>query len=333
MNALTAALIGEKGESPVYRYLTRRLLQTIPILFGISIIVFALTMTMPGDPVRFMVNPRTATAESIDRMREKLGLKDPLPLRYVKWLGQTVTGNLGYSVQEGKAVTELLAERLPNTLLLTVTAFVIGLGLAIPLGIMAGTRPYSWLDWATSTFSYMGISLPSFFTALVFIYIFAFKLRWFPSNGMGTPGEPFSVLDLGYHLILPAFVLGTRDIAGYSRYMRSSILEVMRQDYVRTARAKGLTSRVVVYKHALRNSMIPIVTLLGLSLPDLFSGAIIAEELFVWPGMGQLSIAAISQRDYAVMLSTSMMFAVLVLIGNLVADMLYAVVDPRIRYA
>lgn len=314
------------------QYILRRLLQMIPILIGVSILMFAVIKATPGDPFSYLAGPRIKKAQ-IDQMKRNLGLDKPLPLQYINWVKETATGNLGYSLRTGEEVKSLLKKRIPNTLILTMTAFVIGVGLAIPIGVISATRPYSLIDYAATTFAFMGISLPSFFTALIAIFFFAYTLRWVPPNQMTTPGEPFNLWDMLHHLILPATVLGLREIASFSRYTRGSMMETMRQDYVRTARSKGVSERIVIYKHAFRNSMIPIVTLLGFTLPDLFGGAVIFETLFTWPGMGQLSVEAVNNRDFPLLMVTNMFFAILVLLGNLMADVLYVVVDPRIRYS
>ena len=314
------------------RYLVRRLLQMIPILFGVSIVIFIIVHSTPGNPYAYMFGPKVDPAVKEKRLRE-MGFYDPLPIQYLRWLKQTVSGNLGYSVHSGVPVIDLLKSRIPNTLILTGSAFVLALVLAIPIGVISATRHYSWIDYTVTSFAFMGISLPSFFGALVAVYLLAVKWPVFPMNGITTPGEPFRLTDMLYHLVLPATSLALRDMAGFARYTRSSMLEILRQDYVRTARAKGLPERIVVYKHALRNGMIPIITLLGLSLPTLFGGTIIFESIFAWPGMGLLTIEAVSRRDYAILMSVNMFFALLVIIGNLIADILYAVADPRIRYA
>jgi peptide/nickel transport system permease protein len=301
-------------------------------LLGVSIIIFVIVHSTPGNPYAYLFGPKVDP-----KIREKLmvemGFRDPLPVQYVRWLKETASGNLGYTLRTGEPVAKLVMGRLPRTLLLTGTAFVLALLVAIPIGVISATRQYSLLDYTVTTFSFMGISLPSFFAALLAVYFFAVKWPIFPMNGIVTPGKPFSVWDLLYHLTLPALSLALRDIASYSRFTRSSMLEVLRQDYVRTARAKGLAERVVIYKHALRNGMIPVVTLLGFSLPGLFGGAIIFETIFTWPGMGLLSIEAVGNRDYPILMTVNMFFAVLVILGNLIADILYAVVDPRIRYS
>jgi peptide/nickel transport system permease protein len=304
----------------------------IPILIGVSLLMFAVIKATPGDPYAYLIGQRVSRA-SVEKMKEAAGLNKPLPLQYVNWVRTTISGNLGYSLRNGESISKLLKTRIPNTLILTMTAFVIGVGLAIPIGVISATRPYSLVDYAATTFAFMGISLPSFFTALIAIYLFGYELRWFPPNQMTTPGEAFRFWDLIHHLILPATILGLREIANWSRYTRASMMDVLRQDYIRTARSKGVAERMVVYKHALRNSLIPIVTLLGFSLPDLFGGAVIFETLFTWPGMGQLTFDAVNNRDFPILMATNMFFALLVVIGNLMADVLYVVVDPRIRYS
>lgn len=316
------------------KYVIRRLLQMIPLLLGISIIVFGVMHSAPGNPVAQMAfGTRTDPEFKAKRIRE-LGLDQPLPVQYVKWLSHTLRGDFGESIRFRRPVSEMILERLPNTLTLTVTAEVMALLIAIPVGVISATRQYSAFDYTVSAAAFMGISLPSFFAALLAIYIFGVQLQWFPLSGTQTAGvtNP-TLLDRLHHLALPALTLAVRSVASYARFTRSSMLEVIRQDYVRTARAKGLQERLVVYKHALRNGLIPLVTLIGFSLPGLFGGAVLLEYIFVWPGMGQLSIEAVGNRDYPLLMATNMLFAVLVLLGNLVADILYAVVDPRIRYA
>ncbi len=314
------------------QYLIRRILQTIPIMLGVSVVIFFIVHSAPGDPYAYLFGPRTDLKVK-EKLKEEMGLNAPLPVQYVRWLGQTVQGNLGYSIRTGKPVAQLLKERLGPTLLLTGTAFLISLMLSIPMGVISATKQYSWLDYVVTTVAFIGISLPSFFAALLAIYLFAVKWQIFPMNQITTPGQPFSMLDLIHHLILPATVLGLRDMAGLTRFTRSSLLEVLRQDYVRTARAKGLAERKVIYKHALRNALIPVVTLLGFGLPNLFSGTIVFETIFTWSGMGLLSFEAVVSRDYPVLMVVNIFFAFMVIVGNLIADILYAVVDPRIRYS
>ncbi|MFZ5822869.1 MAG: ABC transporter permease [Bacillota bacterium] len=314
------------------QYITRRLLQTIPILLGVSVIIFIIVHSTPGDPYAYLAGPRADPALRA-KMREEMGFNDPMYVQYYRWLKKTVSGDLGFSYRTGRPVTEMMGEAIPNTLILTGTAFLIGLTLAIPIGVASATKQYSLLDYGVTFFAFVGISLPGFFSALIAIYFLAVKYPIFPMNQMYTPGGDKSFLDLLHHLILPAVTLGLRDMASFARFTRSSMLEVLRQDYVRTARAKGLAERVVIFKHALRNGLIPVITLMGFSLPFLFGGTVIFETIFTWPGMGRLAFEAVGNRDYSILMAVNMFSALLIIAGNLVADVLYAVVDPRIRYS
>lgn len=314
------------------QYIIRRMFQTIPILFGVSVMIFLIVYSTPGDPYAYLFGPRVDPKVKA-KLKEEMGLNDPLPFQYVRWLRTTMSGDLGYSLRTQQRVTDMLGTRLGPTFILSATALLIAILVAIPIGVLSATRQYSLFDYSATSFAFMGISLPTFFTGILAVFFFAVKFQWFPMNQMATPGAPFSLADRLHHLVLPALVLGAQSIAQYTRFTRASLLEVLRQDYVRTARSKGLAERVVVYKHALRNGLIPIVTLLGFSLPGLFGGAIITETIFTWPGMGLLTIEAVGNRDYPVLMATNMFFAALTILGNLLADILYAVVDPRIRYS
>jgi peptide/nickel transport system permease protein len=316
----------------VRQYILRRLLQTIPIMLGVSIVIFTIVHLTPGNPYAYLFGPKVDPTLK-QKLMQEMGFNDPIPLQYVRWLKETVTGNFGYSLRTGTPVLDMVRQRMPNTLLLTGTAFFLALVLSIPAGVLSATRQYSVLDYSVTTFALMGISLPSFFAAIVAVYLLAVKWPVLPMNGLRTYGQPDSTWDVVRHLVLPSLTLAVRDMASYTRFTRSSMLEVLRQDYVRTARSKGLTERIVIYKHALRNSLIPVVTLLGFSLPALFGGAVIFEYIFSWPGMGSLSIEAVNNRDYSVLMVVNLFFAIMVIMGNLLADVLYAVVDPRIRYS
>jgi len=314
----------------VAKYVLRRLLQTIPILLGVSVLVFVIIHSAPGDPYAYLFGPKVDPTLRA-RLMEEMGFNDPIPVQYIRWLTTTLSGNLGFSIRTQEPVVDMMGRFLPPTLLLAGTAFALALVIAIPIGVISATRQYSVVDYSVTTFAFMGISLPSFFAALLAVYFFAVKLKLFPMNGIVTPGVG-GFWDVAYHLALPAVTLGLRDTATFARFTRSSMLEVLRQDYVRTARAKGLAERVVVFKHALRNGMIPVITLLGFSLPSLLGGAVIIERVFTYPGMGLLTFNAVNQRDYSVLMASNMFFALLIILGNLLADVLYATVDPRIRY-
>ena len=320
----------------------RRLLGAVPLVLGIATIIFFLVNLAPGDPVLRFVNPNMSP-ETQEQIRVNLGLDQPIPVRYVRWLGALARGDLGYSFNLNRPVLDIIKELLPNTLLLSFTAIGVAFFLGISLGIVQAVRQYSWLDSISSIVSIFFYSMPSFWLALMMVLVFglfAYQGDWpiqFPPSDIQhvnyaffSPGE--KVLDRLWHLTLPATSLALVLAAGIARYTRTSMLEVIRQDFVRTARAKGLSEPVVILKHALRNGLIPVITLLGLYLPFLFSGTVFIESVFAWPGMGKLVVDAILQRDYPVVMGGTLIFAMMVVVGNLVADVLYAVVDPRIRY-
>jgi len=284
-----------------------------------------------------MIDP-TISQEAIERREEQLGLDRPLLHRYGAWLTEAVQGNLGYSTRyRGRLVSELIQNRLGATVLLTFSSIFISFIIAVPVGVISATRQYSTLDYSVVVMAIAGVSVPVFFLGIVLVWFFGFQLGWLPIGGMVSAGirHPTFMtyaLDVGRHLILPLVTLTAANTARFVRFTRSSMLEVIRQDYVRTARAKGLSEQVVIYRHALRNALLPVITILGLSLPFLFSGAIITESVFTWPGMGTLLIESISQRDYGLLMGINVFLAVLVIMGNLLADIFYSVVDPRIRY-
>jgi peptide/nickel transport system permease protein len=313
------------------RYLARRLLLTVPILLGITVLSYLILSLTPGDPVQMLIDPN-ATQADLDIKRRALGLDQPIHVRYVRWLGELMQGNLGYSISNRVPVTARIGERVGPTLTLTLTALVMSYAIAVPVGMIAATRRYTWIDYVATFLAFFGISLPTFFLGLAGIYIFALRLRWLPVGGTETLGGDGGLLDLVHHLVLPATVLAVAGAGALTRYVRSSLLEVLGQDYVRTARAKGLTERIVVRRHALRNALIPVVTLAGLQIPALLAGAVITEQVFQWPGMGRLTIEAINQRDYPVLMGITLITAILVALGNLLADVTYSAIDPRIRY-
>jgi peptide/nickel transport system permease protein len=317
-------------------YLLRRTVQAIPVLWGITVITFALARAMPGDPFSSLLNPHI-TAFDLQNMRYQHGLLDPLPVQYYHWLVQLLHGDLGNSYVFTLPVVQVIGQRLPATLSLDLMAVVLSLLVTVPLGVMSAVRQYSLLDHALTLISFVGIAAPTFFVALLAVMEFSFHLTLFPPGGVVTPGVTFpfpqNELDVLHHLILPAMVLAFGQAAGYVRYLRSSMLEVIRQDFVRTARSKGLGERVVIYKHALRNAVIPLITLLGLSLPFLFSGGILTETVFTIPGIAYTLYSSVIARDYPVIMGITLMLAVLTVLGNLLADVAYALVDPRIRYS
>lgn len=317
------------------QYIIRRVLQMIPVLFGISVVVFLIFAMAPGDALSGTVDPHM-TAERKAELRHQLHLDQPKIVQYAYWAKNVfLHGNFGESFYFKQPVSTVMNTYIWNSFILAIGSFLISILLAVPIGVISATKQYSGFDSFFTVFALIGISMPSFFFGLLLIKWFAVDFQIFPVSGMHTPGEVLSGFanfkDLLYHMILPLLVLGLGGLAGLMRYTRSSMLEVIRQDYIRTARAKGLKEKVVIYKHALRNGLIPVITILGFMLPGLFSGAIMTETIFNWPGIGPIELLAVNNRDYYLLMGVTMLLALLTLIGNLLADIIYAVVDPRIR--
>ncbi len=316
-------------------YVLRRLIQAVPILLGISLVVFLIIHLAPGSPVdRFRV-PRVSPAQ-IDALIRLYGLDRPVHEQYFRWIGGFVQvwrpDSWGYSFLDGQPVLAKYLERAPATLRLMGSALVVTIIFAIPIGVLAAVKQYSWTDKVITTFATIGYAIPSFLLGIYLLYFGGVVLGAFPMFGMQSFGRRGDMLDLMWHLVLPVTSLAVQQIAAWARYMRSSMLEVLHQDYVRTARAKGLPGMRVLGKHALRNALIPVVTLLGLSVPALISGAAITETIFSYPGLGFMYVEAVGQRDYPVVLAGTMIGGFAVVAGNLLADVLYGVVDPRIKY-
>jgi peptide/nickel transport system permease protein len=317
-------------------YIIRRLILAIPILFGVALISFLLVYLAPGDPLGQFLVPNVRP-EVLERLREIYGLDKPLPEQFWGWITNYVQvwreDAWGLSITHRRPVLELIAERTPPTLLLMGSALLLTVVIAIPLGMLAAVKQYSWADKIVTTFATIGYAMPSFVIGTYLLYIGAVWLGYFPFGGMTSSlrvaGDP---LDVAYHMVLPVSSLAIQSIAGWSRYVRATMLEVMHQDYIRTARAKGLSRSRVNFRHALRNALIPVVTLFGLSLPALIAGAAITEQIFSWPGLGSFGITAIGQRDYPVVMAFVLLGGIAVVLGNLIADILYGVVDPRIKY-
>ncbi|MCS1384492.1 ABC transporter permease [Lysinibacillus sphaericus] len=312
-------------------YILRRLLIAIPVLFGVSVINFIIMRMAPGNPVDMLVSPKLPDAAREAKMIE-LGLNNPAYIQYWHWLKNLVlNGDLGYSMITYEPVTELIASRMGPTVILMGTALVLGLMIAIPIGIYSATKQYSKLDYTFVTGSFLGISIPNFFFALLLVYIFSIQLNWLPSGGMKELGSEGSLGSLIWHMILPVTVL-VANVAGRNiRYVRSGMLEIMGQDFLRTARAKGVKEFFVVNKHALRNALIPIVTIVGLEVSILFGGAVVIEQIFSWPGIGQLTLSSIMSRDYSTIMGLNLVAAFVVIAANILTDIVYAFVDPRIR--
>lgn len=317
------------------QYFLRRLVISIPVLLFVTVIAFALVNLAPGDPVSSMINPATRAElgpEWVTERQKALGLDKPLLYRYGIWLRELASGNLGYTLIGGQSVAGEIQARLGPTLLLMGTAITLGTLIGIPLGLISAIRPNSLTDCILTIFGFLTISTPVFFLGLAAMYIFAVHLQWLPTSGMRTLGVPKSTVDLIEHMILPVTVLTLIHIPLVMRYTRASMIETFRQDYVTTARAKGLRERAVVVGHAFRNALIPLITIIGLSLPELLSGAVITETIFQWPGMGMLAMRAVNARDYPLVLGVILVTAVMVLICNLISDLCYALADPRIRF-
>ncbi|MCA9858187.1 MAG: ABC transporter permease [Thermomicrobiales bacterium] len=314
--------------------LIRRLLMVIPTLFFVSLISFAIIRAAPGDPVRMYTSSgmSKADAEDVERIRENLGLNDPLPVQYVRWLEQAVQGNLGYSIVSHRPVTELIAEKLPASLSLMGISLVLSMTLGILIGSIAAVKRYSLFDYATTIFAFLGSSLPSFWLSMILIWFFAVRLGWLPTGQMHSfrPSGPVW-LDTAKHFVLPVIVTSYVGLIVWVRYQRSSMIEALNQDYVRTARAKGLNSKAVLYRHAWRNSLVPIVTLFGFSIANLVAGSYVIEYVFSWPGMANFGFDAILKRDYPVIMGVTLVSSIFIITGNLIADICYMFINPQIR--
>lgn len=312
-------------------YLARRILQMIPLLLGISIVSFAIIHIAPGDPATLLINPQISQAD-IERLRHQLGLDRPLPVQYWLWLVGLLHGDFGRSFTTGQPVLAMILERVPRTFEIVGLGLLIQVIVAVAVGTTAALRQYSAYDHAVMVTLFGLLSIPNFWFGLMLILVFGVQLRWFPFLGLHSFGKS-TLGDHLMHLVLPLTILGLHASAGLTRYVRAAVLEVRHQDYIRTGRAKGLAESVVVWRHMLKNALIPLITLLGLSLPDLFGGAFIVENLFAIPGIGRLSVESVFRRDYTVVMGVNMIAATLVVLGNLIADILYAVVDPRVKYS
>jgi peptide/nickel transport system permease protein len=319
------------------RFVIRRLLQVIPLLLGITMLTFGLANLVPGSPLSGLeFNPRTRP-EDIARIRANLGLDEPLYRRYIVWVSNVARGDLGLSLQHFRPVRDTIVARLPNTLLLTGTALLLALLIAIPVGVYSAVRRNSLFDNAATATAVAGFSIPTFWLGLMLILVFAVKFRdWglpsLPAGGAYDLRGDRGLVDRAQHLILPAFALAFVQTAAWTRYIRSQMLEVLSQDYMRTATAKGLRERIVIFRHGLRNAILPLVTLLGIAIPDLFTGAIVIETIFSYPGIGQLAFNAALNKDYPMIMGIVLMAGFLVIMGNLIADIVYGLLDPRIRY-
>ena len=318
------------------QYIVRRLLMVPILLLGITAITFVMYNLAPGDPVSAMIDPADPVMRvgvNREAMLERLGLNKPIHVRYAIWLGELLQGNMGFSYRTKEPVAEMIGRVLPNTLMIQGVSIGLAILIGLALGVASALKRYSALDHALTVVAFFGLSVPSFFIGLLMMYVFAVKLKWFPVAGMWTPGKPTGfTLDLLHHLALPAGAQVMMSMAGYMRYMRTSMLDALSGEYVTTARAKGLSEPIIMTRHVLRNALLPVVTIVGLSLPGLLGGSFIIESLFAWPGMGLLGYKSLIMNDYSVLMGVALISATLVLLANLAADIAYGVVDPRVRY-
>ena len=314
-------------------YIARRILFSIPILFGITLLLFAFVALAPGDPVDAYLRPEMAGNQELRQlMSHQLGLDQPLPIRYLAWLGQTLQGNLGYAAITGEPVNTIVWNGLLASGALMLTALVIGVVFGIPLGVISALRQYSRLDFALTGIAFLGLSTPSFLAGIGGLYVFGLLLGIFPIGGMQTAAAPFTIPDFLGHLALPAMILGFGYVAIFMRYTRAAMLEVINSLYITTAESKGLPSRTVIVRHALRNALVPILSVIGVYLPDMVGAAAITETVFTWPGLGLRIVEAANGRDFPVIMGIALIFAIVVLWANLLTDIAYAAADPRIRY-
>ncbi|MFC0523331.1 oligopeptide ABC transporter permease [Pontibacillus salicampi] len=317
------------------KYTIRRILGMIPMLFLISVVVFFLALAMPGDSLSGEIDPNNTDPEYIERMREKLGYNDPVHEQYIRWITNFAKGDFGTSTKYKIPVSELIAQRLPNTLFLGITSIIITYLFAFAMGMYAGRNPYTKIDNFIGGFNYFMLAIPIYIAGVFAIYIFSFQLGWFPFAGSVDIGASQGTIDWWlsrfYHVLLPATVLGAMGTASYTQFLRNDIINNSQKDYVRTARAKGTPESRIYNHHILRNSVIPLITFLGFDVVTIVNGALITETIFTYPGIGQLFLTSMSTNDYPTLMTLALMFSLLVLIGNLIADLLYGVVDPRIR--
>lgn len=311
------------------KYILKRILIAIPVLIGITILDYVI-MSIAGSPLEMLQGPRVSEA-AVEAKKIALGLDQPIYVQYFVWLEQLLHGNLGYSMKSYQSVSAMIGFHLGPTLLLMGTSLFFSLLISVPAGIFSAVRKYTKGDYAVVTFSFLGSSIPSFFLALLLVYIFSVNLNWLPSSGMTTLGKEGDLLDLIKHMVMPVLVLTFSMAGSMIRYIRSAMLEILQQNYLRTARGNGISEKKIIWKHALRNALVPVITVVGMQIPVLFGGAVIVEQVFSWPGLGLMTMSAIISRDYPVIMGVCLLSAIVVLVANLVTDILYALADPRIQ--
>lgn len=317
------------------KYIIKRLLTAVVVLLGISIIIFALIHLQPGNPYSTMIDP-SVPPEVVKEMLDKIGYNDPIHIKYFKWISRAIKGDLGYSIYYGKPVLDIIGSRMSNTVILATFSLCLSIILGIGIGIISAIKKNTLFDKVFTTISFVGVSIPAFFFGLILIKIFAFDLKLLPVSGMKTLGSDYTgtkaMIDGLKHIILPGIVLSFLQSTAFMRYTRSSMIDVLDKAYITTARSKGLSLNKAIFRHGLKNALIPIVTIICLQIPFLFSGALLTETVFVWPGIGRLSYEAVLNRDYSLIMGILMILSIIILISNLIADILYAIIDPRIRY-
>lgn len=316
----------------MFRYILKRLLYAIPVFLGITFVIYTLINLAPGGPLSVLAASGEMSLSDLEALKISMGLDKPIVIRYFIWLGDLLHGDFGISYRTSQEVSLMISQRIMPSLMLTGTGILAAMLVGVPLGIISAYKPNSVWDHISTFISFIGASVPNFFLSLLLIYVLAVKLKWFPTSGMQSSGMSGNLLDLLHHLTLPAFVCGIQPIGNYIKQTRSSVLEVLNEEYIKTARSKGLTNVVIVLKHAFRNALIPIVTTISLSIPFLIGGAVVTEQIFAWPGIGSLMITAITSRDYPVIMGVAVLICGVVLVANLILDLIYAALDPRIKF-
>ena len=316
----------------MFLYILKRLLYAIPVFLGITFVIYTLINLAPGGPLSVLAASGEMSLSDLEALKISMGLDKPIVIRYFIWLGDLLHGDFGISYRTSQEVSLMISQRIMPSLMLTGTGILAAMLVGVPLGIISAYKPNSVWDHISTFISFIGASVPNFFLSLLLIYVLAVKLKWFPTSGMQSSGMSGNLLDLLHHLALPAFVCGIQPIGNYIKQTRSSVLEVLNEEYIKTARSKGLTNVVIVLKHAFRNALIPIVTTISLSIPFLIGGAVVTEQIFAWPGIGSLMITAITSRDYPVIMGVAVLICGVVLVANLILDLIYAALDPRIKF-
>ena len=316
----------------MFRYILKRLRYAIPVFLAMTFVIYTLINLAPGGPLSVLAASGEMSLSDLEALKISMGLDKPIVIRYFIWLGDLLHGDFGISYRTSQEVSLMISQRIMPSLMLTGTGILAAMLVGVPLGIISAYKPNSVWDHISTFISFIGASVPNFFLSLLLIYVLAVKLKWFPTSGMQSSGMSGNLLDLLHHLALPAFVCGIQPIGNYIKQTRSSVLEVLNEEYIKTARSKGLTNVVIVLKHAFRNALIPIVTTISLSIPFLIGGAVVTEQIFAWPGIGSLMITAITSRDYPVIMGVAVLICGVVLVANLILDLIYAALDPRIKF-